>query len=453
MSRSHPRCRSWRAPALLAGVLVLTLGISPPRASWGELPVGVRPTAERVEGGPIYVVLTVLIDDPREPAAEAAAVSWLLDRLDTHAIARVSVSTSPLALRALDDAAPAVMERLAARRPALSLHSRPPQPQGGGSLDWQMYAYDPLRHAFERDRVAPTAGGGDLGDLLRRRQVRSAEDSLLETLDVRLPTEPELFVPPARIVAAGLGLPSQQEAAPVQSADVRAWQEAEAAVVRHAAGEGAIAAEAEAAALDDLARMASLAALSGVDLPSVPGVSDFVHGVPRVASRPWTGAGPADHAALGAALEEDPRAARAALGVACSGLARALDARGTLGDELARRVASIPEDQSVVLGLAWPLQLEHRAAPWHPTADTARDEAGQAAVRESLDAVLAILARDPRVRFVAPGQATQWKPENRGVQLSQRVFALPPESILGTVKPAEVEVLHRRARIEDLRRR
>lgn len=465
MSRPVPRYSTWRAPALLAGVLVLTLGISPPRTSWGELPVGVRPTAENVDGGPIYVVLTALVDDPREPAAEAAALSWLLDRLDTHGIARVSVSASPLALRALDDAAPAVMERLSARRPALSLHSRPPQPQGEGSLDWQMYAYDPLRHAFDRDRpggalhllvrasVAPTAGGGDLGDLLRRRQVRSAEDALLETLDVRLPTEPELFVPPARIVAAGLGLPSQQENAPMQSADVRAWQEAEAAVVRHAAGEGAIAAEAEAAALDDLARMASLAALSGVDLPSVPGVSDFVHGVPRVASRPWTGAGPADHAALGAALEEDPRAARAALGAACSGLARALDARGTLGDELARRVASIPEEQSVVLGLAWPLRLEHRAAPWHPTADTPRVDADQVAVRESLDAVLAILARDPRVRFVAPGQATQWQPENRGVQLSQRVFALPPGSILGTVKPAEVEVLHRRARIEDLRRR
>ena len=78
----------------------------------------------------------------------------------------------------------------------------------------------------------------------------------------------------------------------MQAPEVRAWQEAEAAVARHAAGEGAIAVEAEAAALDDLARMASLAALSGVDLPSIDGVADFVHGVPRVAAVERPRAGP-----------------------------------------------------------------------------------------------------------------------------------------------------------------
>jgi hypothetical protein len=465
MRPTAPRTRVLLAALAWLLVLVLAPGIAPPRTSWGDLPVGVRPTAQLVPGGPIYVVFTALVDDADTPAEEARALAWLLDRLDTHGIQRASITLSPMGLTALDEAAPETLDRLAARRPALSLHSRPPQPAGEGPLDWHLYAYDPVRRAFDRGRpggalrmllrtgAAPVSGGGDLGDLLRRRQARSPEDEDLERLDIRLPTEAELFVPPARVVAAALGLPSREAEAPTQSDDVRAWQEAEAAVARHAAGEGAIAQEAEPAALDDLARMASLAALSGVDLPSVPGVSEFVHGVPRVAARPWTRASVADHAGLQAALEEDGAAARHALGEACSGLAQALDARGDLHAELARRLTAIPEQQSVVLGLAWPLQLEHRAASWHPTADTPRSPEARAAVRASLDRVLATLAADERVRFVAPGQATQWRPENRGAALSHRVFALPPGEILSAVSPAEVEVLHRRARIEDLRKR
>ena len=239
----------------------------------------------------------------------------------------------------------------------------------------------------------------------------------------------------------------------MQAPEVRAWQEAESAVARHAAGEGAIAVEAEAAALDDLARMASLAALSGVDLPSIDGVADFVHGVPRVAARPWTRASTSDQALLGAMLEEDAPAARAALGAACSGLARALDARGPLNAELSRRLQAIPDDQSVVLAMAWPLQFDHRSSPWSQAGDTPRTAEERHAVRAGLDGVLQLLDKDPRVRFVAPGHATQWRPENTGAQLTYRVFALPPDEILGTVGPAEVEVLHRRARIEDLRRR
>lgn len=451
----------------LAVLLLLALGpgIDTPRTGWGDLPIGVRPTAEHVPGGPVYVVLTTLVDDARHPAAEAEALGWLLDRLDAHGIQRVSVSMSPVGLTALDETDPALLDRLTARRPAISLHGRPPQPNGEGPLDWQMFAYDPVRRAFDRNRpggalrlllrsgVAPAAGGGDLGDLLRRRQAGSAEDEDLARLDIRLPSEPELFVPPARLVAAGLGMPDRDPEAPAQSSDVRAWQEAEAAIARHAAGEGAIAREAEPGALDDLARMASLAALSGVDLPAVPEVAAFVHGVPRVASRPWTRASSADHAGLMAALEEDAPDTRARLGAACAGLARALEARGALHTELAARLASIPAEQSVVLGLAWPLQLDHRTAPWHPTADTARRPGARTQVRASLDRTLQVLAADPRVRFVAPGQATQWRPENGGAPLAHRVFALPPREILGSVSPAEVEVLHRRARIEDLRRR
>ncbi|MEC7947706.1 MAG: hypothetical protein VX265_09075, partial [Myxococcota bacterium] len=354
---------------------------------------------------------------------------------------------------------------LAARRPALSLHARPPQPSGEGPLDWQMWAYDPVRRTFDRSRaggalqlllragIAPVDGGAELGDLLRRRQERSPEDDDLARLDVDLPAEAELFVPPARIVATGLGLPSRETDAPRQAADVQAWQEAEAAVARHAAGEGAIAADAEPAALDDLARMASLAALTGVDLPGVPAVADFVHGVPRVASRPWTRATAADHATLQAALEEDAPDARVRLGLACSGLARALDDRGSLTEELAARLARIPASESVVLGLAWPLQMEHRTSPWERAEDSPRTTEHRDRIRASLDAVFGVLADEPRVRFVAPGQATQWRPENRGPSLTQRVFALNPTDILGTVRPAEVEVLHRRARVEDLRRR
>jgi hypothetical protein len=465
MRRTASPLRSLLAATTALGMLLLASGLDAPRTSWGDLPVGARPTAQNVPGGPIYVVLTALVDDGRTPAAEAEALAWLMDRLDHHGVQRLSVSMSPVGLTALDETAPDTLDRLAARRPAIGLHGRPPQSHGEGALDWQLWAYDPVRRAFDRNRtggalrlllragIAPADGGADLGDLLRRRQTRSPEDEDLERLDIRLPSEPELFAPPARIVAAGLGLPDRKPDAPTQSRDVQAWQDAEAAVSRHAAGEGAIAHEAEAAALDDLARMASLAALSGIDLPSVPGVSDFVHGVPRVAARPWRRASPADHAGLQAAIEEDASLARADLGAACAGLARALDARGALHTELTRRLAEVPIDQSVVLGLAWPLLLEHRTSPWRPSADSARTPADRARVRASLDHVLAALAAEPRVRFVAPGQATQWRPENGGAALSNRVFALEPSAILGAVSPAEVEVLHRRARIEDLRRR
>lgn len=433
-------------------------GAAPP---WTASPPGLAPTSQPIQGGPIYVVLKAYVDDATAPEAEAAALAWLLGRLDHHGIRRVTVSWTPEALARIDDVAPSTVDALVQRRATIALHTRSPQPPRSAKPEWQLYAYDRVRRQFDRGRtggalrlllragLAPSTGGDELGDLLRRRQRTSREDEDLHNLGIQLPPVAGLLAPPDRFVAAAVG-----EDAAAARPGVHAWFEAERIVARHAAGEGSILSGAEPGALDDLAVMASLAALTGIDLPKIPHVSAFVSGVPRTATSPRTsGAGEAAQKQLELALDEDPIGTRRRLGEACAALGAALHGRGSLATELAGRLDRLPDGGAYVTGVAWPVALEHSRIPWHAGGGPPRGAKERNAVRAQLDATLAALAKNPRVRFVAPGQATQWLPDNRGEALSWRAFELPTSQLQGTLTPVTVDTLHRKARLEDLRRR
>ncbi len=445
----------------LALLVALCTTASAAGGPWTAQPPGLVPTSQPIQGGPVYVVLNAYVEDTTAPEAEVTALGWLLDRLDHHGIQRVTVSWTAESLARLDDIDAALLDRLAATRATVSLHTRPPHPPKGADPDWQLYAWDRIRRQFDRGRtggalrlllragLAPSTGGDDLGDLLRRRQVVAREDEDLANLGIRLPGEADLLVPPDRIVAAAV----DADAASAR-AGVAAWHAAEATVDRHAAGEGSILSGAEDSALDDLARMASLAALSGIDLPRIPHVATFLDGVSRKATAPRaSGASEDDHKRLELLLDDDPVGTRRRLGEACAALGRTLDARGALATELVARIDRLPEGGAYVTGLAWPVSLEHSRVPFHAGGGAIRETAERDAIRANLDAILGALAQHPRVRFVAPGQATQWLPENRSEVLSWRVFELPTSQLQGTLTPATIETLHRKVRLQDLRRR
>lgn len=438
----------------LALCLLLVARPLPSRAS--PAPAGLHPTREAVPGGPVYIQLTVLVDDITRPKAEAEALHWLLNRCEKAGIGRLTVSLSAEIVPLLEAADPTLLPRLRAERATIAQHAR--APEDPDELRWQLQAWDRSAGRFDPSRaggtlalfvsagVVPARGGAELGELLRRGQQQHPEDRLLEELGIGPVREAALIAPPDRIL--GRALPMGSETAPI---GVQAWTAAALVVARHVTGEGPIQFGEEDAALDDLAHLVVLASLTGV---STAPAKEWIGTRPRSAAAPsGAGATATERARFAQRMDEDPTQVRAELGAACSGLARLLDAQGTLSQELTRRLDRLPIDQSWTGAITWPLALEHASDPWFRGAGAPREPAEKNAIRAEVDALLSAVAAHPRVRFVAPGQATQWRPQNGADVISMALFAVPASTLPGMLTTTEVEAALRQSRVEDLRRR
>ena len=371
---------------------------------------------------PVYVTLSLNINDFTRPDREAAAVRRFLDATAARGMGPVELSFTGMVLDALAAADLALIARIRREQPGIRLHYRLLQYRRLRGPERELYATDPVTNALDRSRpgplvsvqrtfgVTPLSGGGGYGDALRATWAAGAASAALRAAGVREVSKDALLFHPDTLVGTALFRGGFTDGRGHSAVD--AVTDALALGRRAAAGQAPGAGE---AAGRSLVHLAQLAAGQGWDLRAVPALAGlldhtripaFYAGLDRL--RP----DPADAAAL-----RSPEAVRGA----AAALWALVDQRPTMADDVAARLARLDHRTVYVARLSWHASNDYTVGSWsehlvgpHATMASAgtRPAAQQAAIAAAFDGVLDALAESGRVQVISLDRDAQWAPAN-----------------------------------------
>lgn len=396
---------------------------APPAARLAEPPgfqaVGTGP-------GPIYVSISLNVNDHLRPAREAQAVRRFLDSTARVGIDPVELSFSGEAQHALLAADPGLRDAVVARRPTLQEHYRLLQWRRLQDTEHELYFMDPQTLELDRTRpgplvrmqqdlgVTPRDGGGAPAELLRRAWTRAPGTAALVAAGLSKVDKSALLAHPDRLVAAML---DPAEATPGQRF-VDGYLTVYRQLARVKGGAKTAPAEVD-ARLDDLARWAHVAKLMGFDVAKAPTVTTLVDparlGAFLVEPTTWV-ASDAEHAALRARPD-----AAAELDRAFATLCAWTCALADPAAEMTARLNALDPGRAWAARLSWHATDDYTVGIWSESLTRApgravpadvRPAAEQARIAAGHEALLAALRAHPRVRFVSLDNDTQWAPEN-----------------------------------------
>lgn len=395
-------------------------------------PPGFQAIGPAAGPAPVYVTLSLNINDFLRVEREAQAVRRFLDA--THAVGAdpVELSFTGEVLDALEAADPALIAEVKARRPTVNVHDRVLQYRRLQDTEHMLFRTDTATLALDRTRpgplvhvqqafgVTPRDEGGAAAELLRRRWTRAPGTVALLAAGVTKVARGDLVVHPDRLVAAALDPATLTPGHEFVDAYAAAYRQ----MARVRAGEKTKPGEVE-ARFDDLARWAHVAKLQGFDVARLPDLTALLDptslGQFLVDPGTWLPTA-AERAALRARAPAD---AASALDRAFAGLCAWTCDAADPAAEVTARLDALDPGTAYIARLTWHASNDYTVdgwgraltgpGPWdasrlRPAAT--RPVAEQARIAATYDAVIAALARHPRVRFVSVDNDTQWAAEN-----------------------------------------
>ncbi len=392
---------------------------------------------------PIYITLSLNINDFLHPTEEAASVRRFLDTTSRLGLNKVELSFTGEVLDALKTADPTLLALIKARRPTINehprfLHFRHLEDTAHdlfrtdtGTLELDRHRPGALVHIQQVFGVTPRDNGGILAAALRTKWVEGPSSAALRAVGFERVARGEVFTMPSRYVGAGLAPPG---AVTPGNEVVDAWVDLYRRIAKVRSGE--LPTEADAAArFEDLGRWVNLAKLQGIDLAKLPTVTGLVDPAPmgRLQSRPdaWLPAD-ADRQRFAALPPADQVARlRAAYLALCAATCTLLDPAA----EITARLDSLDPHQTWSGRIAWHASDETTIESWsknlyggkrwsaarlQPVA--LRPAAEQARIVVMHEAFLSAIAKHPRVKLVSIDHDTQWAPESAPERGWREVF-------------------------------
>ncbi|MSQ02307.1 MAG: hypothetical protein EXR71_10530 [Myxococcales bacterium] len=375
--------------------------------------------------GPIYLTVSLNINDFLRPEREARAVRDFLEMTDRLGIRTVELSLTGEVLDALFRVDPALVALIRARRPTIGVHPRMLAYRHLDDTAHQLFALDLPSLTLDRTRggplvrmqqlvgVTPRQGGGVLAEALRSAWRPAPGTAALRAAGVEIVDKGETLGNPMRPVASALAALPNYTAG---HGGVDGWVRAFRAGLHTRSG-------GKARDLDrgfvDLGYWVHLALLQGYDVGAIPAVRvllDPAHlGGFSARADQWEPT-QAEWTSLRArpdALARLDHAFAALCAAACGTL--------TYEDELTLRLGELDPRHAWVARSTWHASDDFSVEPWganlvgkgwsqRPV--RTRPEAEQQALLASHQRVYAAMAANPRVVFVSVDNDTQWAEPN-----------------------------------------
>ncbi len=375
--------------------------------------------------GPIYLTVSLNINDFLRPEREARSVRDFLEMTERLGIATVELSLTGEVVDALHRVDPALIALIKARRPTIGAHPRVLSYRHLDDTVHQLFRLDMATLALDRSHggplvrqqqlfgVTPRQGGGVLAEALRGAWKRARGTAALRAAGVDIVDKGETLGNPMRPIASALAvLPSHTTG----HEGVDAWVRAFRAGLHTRSGGKTKAVD---QGFVDLGYWVHLALLQGYDVAAIPAVRlllDPAHlGGFSARADEWQ---PNDSEWTSLRARPD---ALARLDDAFAALCAAACSTLTYEDELAMRLAELDPRHAWAARSTWHASDDYSVEPWGSNlygkgwslqAVRTRPEAEQKQLLASHQRVYAAMARNPRVVFVSIDNDTQWAPEN-----------------------------------------
>ncbi len=420
--------------------------------------------------GPVFVQLTLNINDFMRPELEAAAVRRWMAASQQRGLWPMELSFTGHVLQAFVDHDPALVEEIRTARPTIRQHYRMLKERHLLSTERDMYATDPATLALDRSHYGPavliqkTLGvttreeGGVLSELLRRRWVTGPDSqALLDQHFDRLDRQDQV-AHPDRIVA--WALPDIDATDPREHIEVFLR-------IRRLERDMAAGARLDPAhleeALTDLQRWSQIAKEMGFDLHAIDGLADLVP-VDRLPDFAVgvIGVKPRDMqlASFRQRLAADAEDTRALMESCMRALAARTSTMPDIATELRAKLAALDPDKSYAIRLAWHASNDHTLEAWGYTMYGNRDGGRpprpfpltpanerpadqRQAIVAAADSILDSFAATPRCRVASLHNDTQWAPDNSPARGYPAVFGVDFSAVPDGLDAAAVDALAR----------
>lgn len=427
-------------------------------------PPGFEPVGrgDGVNPAPIYVTISLNINDFMRPEREAKAVRRFLDDTRARGIDPVELSFTGEVLDALQRVDPGVIDLVKARKPTINEHYRLLQFRKLLSTARELFYTDPATSAMDRSRygslvmiqkvfgVTPRDNGGVIAEMLRAKWSPGPETSRLRGLGVDKVNKNDLIIHPDRVVAGALEAGSVDPDRIVE-AYLTVFRQME----RVGRGEKVKAAEVE-DRLTDLTRWTHLAKLQGIDVAKVEGLSALVDASRLGAFMEEVSKLQASEADL-ARLRARPQAeAAAALDAVFKRLYDLTSAWRSPATEVRDRLALLDPNTAWVARVSWHATDDYTQEGWseHIIGREAalsgtlvpagtRPDAQQQRVISAYNGILQALKDNPRVQFISVDQDTQWLASNSPEQGYPAVFGTQFSAVPGALDPDQIDAMAR----------
>ena len=375
--------------------------------------------------GPIYLSVSLNINDFLRPEREARAVRDFLEMTERLGIKTVELSLTGEVIEALHRVDPELIELIRARRPTIGTHPRMLAYRHLEDTAHELFRLElpslaldrsrggPLVGAQQRFGVTPRQGGGVLAEALRASWNPGPKTAALRAAGVEIVGKGETLGSPMRPVASALAaLPKHTAGHDGVDAWVRAFRAG-----LHTRGGG------KTRDVDqgfvDLAYWVHLALLQGYDVAAIPAVRAVVDpshlGGFSAPAAEWEPS-EAEWTSLRASADPLVRlddAFAALCAAACSTL--------SYEDELALRLGELDPRHAWVARSTWHASDDFSVEQWGANlvgkgwslkSARTRPDAEQRQLLASHERVYAAMARNPRVVFVSIDNDTQWAAAN-----------------------------------------
>lgn len=443
-------------PAPSAGASMLLA--DPP----GFEPVG---KAKAGEAAPIYVTISLNINDYLRPEREDEAVRRFLDTTEKMGINPVNLSFTGEVLDALMRVDKSLVDDIKKRKPTINEHYRLLQFRRLLSTERELFWTNLTDLSVDRSKygsvvsiqkafgVTPRENGGVIAELLRQKWTKGPVTAGLAADGVGLVNKNDLILHPDRLVAAALpGAPNDGHE------HVEAYLTVFRMMERMTKHEAIQPTELD-ARLADLVRWAHVAKLQGVDVTRIEGLATFVDAsrlggfmlapaeiAPSVAEETYV-------RTQGAA---DPAGTAKAMTAVFERMCEITCKWHDPGAEVRDRLAALDTGTAWIARLSWHASNDYTVESWSknlngagmrgtgvgpPAATRSAEE--QARIIAAYDAVLTALKENPRVRFIDVDNDTQWLPENSPEKGYPEVFGVKFKDVPGALDPAKVDELAR----------
>ncbi len=410
---------------------------------------------------PIYLTVSLNINDFLRPADEAKAVRRFLESAVRMGIAPLEVSFTGEVLYAINQFDAGAVKLVNEQKPTILEHYRLLDYTGIKNTERELFWTDPRRLTVDRSRpgslvliqqllgVTPRDNGGVTAEMLRRTWKRGAATEALRAQGVKQLDRDSLLIHPDRIIGAAL-----VEGGSAGQSGVDAYREVYRRIT--ASAPPVAAADTVGSLHAPLVAWAQVAGNMGADLAAVPGLSRFV-AVSRLGgftSRiedvvPES----AEIDAIRAALGSEAAAVVSDMNLAFERLHSLTRSRARPADELAARLASLPSDQCFMGRVSWHASDDFTLERWSegmigggpprpplPLKPALyRPEAEQRLITDALDAMLLVLVSHPRVKIISLDNDTQRDPANLPAAGYPAVFGVSFDSVPGSLDPAALD--------------
>ncbi len=409
---------------------------------------------------PVYVTLSLNVNDFLRPEREAQAVARVLDDTRKAGAGKLEISMTGHVLEAIQRVDPAVLDRIKSEQHTILEHHRLLEWRGLVSTERELYWTDPESLQLDRTRsgpfvlsqqvfgVSPRNHGELLGELMRASWEEGEETRRLEAAGAHLLETGRGVCHPSRLVASALE-PDGEDGHRAVEAHLRVSLLAE----RITRGDTLRDDELEERYVD-LVRMAQTVKTLGFDLGAVAGLDAFTDHARLPDYTPlFDNIQPseAERAAFRSRVEADAAGVKSEMTAVLTALTERMAALPDLATEITAKIAQLPTDRIHIARLAWHATDDYTVGSWaqninqkrrfEPVSTRPADE--QRAIAAAMTAAVKALVSPERVQLISLGNDTQWAPENAAApaydRLGVSLTALPEGLSVAAIEEAASE--------------